>query len=417
MLCGSVGPEQDETRYLKPLLVGMSSASMAMAVEQHQGRHAGESVSLHSAKLLVVDDNRELLHVLNEILSRQGFEVLRAETADQALKTLTTVTPDLIVCDVMLPGKDGYALLHEVRQHPEWAELPFIFLTSLGGREDVYNGKERGCDDYLTKPFDPDELVAVIRGKLTLAEHRKRLSRNMFEGYRKRIIHTLSHEFRTPLVSINTGTELLLDQQHSLGPDQIKRLLESIQRGGYRLERLVNDFMLMQQIDLGHAASSCQRFRRKQPFLYLVESSIESFQEGFPRSQRPENIRFTVLDDAASERAVDVYDVQIAHVIQHLLSNALKFGGDRQPIEVSVASAPSKLVLRIRDHGPGMEGAHTDRACELFSQINRDMNEQQGAGLGLTICRYFTKINDGQIQFRSPDDGSGLVAELQFETA
>ena len=385
-----------------------------MGLQYEKASSAGERAALESAKVMIVDDNVELLQVLEELLSQQGYDVTKAESADRALALLTTSVPDIIVCDVMMPGKDGYALFNEIRQNPEWTDVPFIFLTSLAGREEVQFGKGSGCDDYLTKPFDPTELMAVVKGKLTLAEHRKRLTRNTFESYRKRIIHTLSHEFRTPLVSINTGTELLLDQHSALKEDQVRRLLESIQRGGYRLERLVNDFMLMQQIDLGHAASSCDRFRRKQPFLYLVESSIESFQEGFPRLQRPQNIMFEAVGERVDDCAVNVYDVQIAHVIQHLLSNALKFGGDTQPIEVTLRLSASEAILRVRDYGPGMDGREADKACELFNQINRDTNEQQGAGLGLTICRYFTRINDGRIEFRPPDDGTGLVAELRF---
>ncbi len=376
-------------------------------------KNENELAAPRAARVLLVDDNEELLNVVGEILSRSSFETLMAASAIEAFQLLATSAPDIIVCDVMMPEKDGYEFFREVRQNPDWADIPFIFLTSLAGREEVQQGKGSGSDDYLTKPFDPDELVAVVRGKLSLSEYRKRNAQSSFESYRKRIIHTLSHEFRTPLVSINTGTELLLDRGHPLTDEMTKRLLESIQRGGYRLERLVNDFMLLQQIDLGHAASSCERFRRRQALLLLVQSAVESFQESFPGKSRPENISICASPEA-EDVWVDVYDVQVAHIVQNLLSNAFKFGGEKSPIEVHLSVVGEEVLLAIRDHGPGLENHLLKDACKLFQQINRETHEQQGAGLGLTISNYFAQINNGSVSFVAPQDGKGLVAELRL---
>ncbi len=376
--------------------------------------HTDSTETPQVAKVLIVDDNAELLNVLEEILSQRGFEPVRAVSAENALEILTVTPVDIILCDVMMPGKDGFALFEEVRRNPDWSEVPFVFLTSLAGREEIYSGKGCGCDDYLTKPFDPEELVAVLNGKLSLAGRRKRLAKKNFENYRRRIIHTLSHEFRTPLVSINTGTELLLDGELSMKQENVKRLLESIQRGGLRLERLVNDFMLMQQIDLGHAASSCERFRRPQSFQYLIDSAVESFREGYPTCEHPEKLTYTTNVANPADAQIDVYDVQIAHVVQHLLSNAVKFGGNITPVEISIEIRESEAVLTVRDHGPGMDRKSAERACELFNQLNREVMEQQGAGLGLTISRYFTEINGGRLTFTPPSEGTGLKAELAF---
>jgi signal transduction histidine kinase len=366
--------------------------------------------------VLLIDDSRELRDVLQEIVSSKGWDITCAEDADSGMRALMQSTPDIIICDVMMPDKDGYQFFTEVRSNPDWGNIPFIFLTSLAGREEMLSGKACGCDDYLTKPFDPEELLAVIRGKLALAAHRKKMVHSQFEGYRRRIIHTLSHEFRTPLVSINTGTELLLDEQRTLSEDQTRRLLESIQRGGYRLERLVNDFMLLQQIDLGHAATSCSKFRRSQPFYLLVGSVVESFHESLPRTQ-PVEVRIAEADAQVHESRVNIYDVQVAHVIQHLLSNALKFGGSDKPIDVSLRIEDEHAVLQVRDYGPGLSDRDVERACELFKQIGRETNEQQGAGLGLTISRYFTRINNGALHFKHPVEGRGLCAELAFPLA
>lgn len=375
---------------------------------------SGTETEQRTPRVLVVDDNEPLLGVIRDLLERYGYAVDCANTPVRALEHLTHATPDIILCDVVLPDRTGYELCDEIRCHPEWSQVPVIFLSTLGQREDIRNGYAWGCDGYLPKPFDPEDLLAIVRGRTQTASHRSRMAKLQFEAYRKRIIHTLSHEFRTPLVSITTGAELLLDQQRELNPDQSKRLLESIQRGGYRLERLVNDFMMLQQIDLGHAANTCEKFRRRICLSDLVATSIESFQESRPKGQKCENIVFSALTADAAVGLANLYDVQIASVLHHLLGNAVKFAGSLRPIEVSVGIQGTELVVRIRDHGPGLQSQFFDKATELFSQIDRETTEQQGAGVGLTIARAFTEINDGTIEFIRPAHGPGLIAELRF---
>lgn len=385
-----------------PMLSSLRSSASGSESEQREPR------------VLVVDDNEALLSVIRDLLERYGYAVDCAATPVQALEHLTVATPDIILCDIVLPDRTGYELCDEIRCHPEWSQVPVVFLSSLGQREDIRNGYAWGCDGYLAKPFDPDDLLALVRGRTQAASHRSRMAKIQFESYRKRIIHTLSHEFRTPLVSITTGAELLLDQQRVLNPDQTKRLLESIQRGGYRLERLVNDFMMLQQIDLGHASNTCDKFRRRVCLADLVATSIESFQENRPKGNNCDNIVFSTLSSDAATGLANIYDVQIATVIHHLLGNAVKFAGSVRPIEVSVAAQEHELIVRVRDHGPGLQSQFFDKATELFAQIDRETTEQQGAGVGLTIARAFTEINDGTIEFLRPNHGPGLVAELRF---
>ena len=388
---------------------------------QYQTSNAPSASTPNEAKaagrVLLIDDSEELLKVLEAILLSRGFDVNAFHSAADGLACLAHSVPDIIVCDVMMPGMSGFEFQSEVQLHPDWCDIPFVFLTAMSGREAVVSAKENGCDDYLTKPFDPEELLAVVAGKLTLASHRKRMSVAKLDTYRRRIIHTLSHEFRTPLVSINTGTELLLDQFGRLEDQQMQHLLESIQRGGQRLERLVNDFMLLQQIDLGQAARSMERFRRKLSPAYLLQSAVSAFKEGenLPRDFVPENLELVLGEHEYPK--IEVYDVQVLNVLERLLGNAVKFGGVSNKIVASVRVAYGRAGFVVRDHGPGMPPEAFAAACAPFSQIDREVNEQQGAGLGLTISRYLANLNGGTIHFRTPSEGTGLEVELMFPEA
>ncbi len=365
------------------------------------------------AKVLVVDDNASFLAVIAEFLRNSGYFVLPANTSDLGLQLLHQTTPDLIISDVMMPGIDGHELYDIVRQSPEWCEIPFLYLTALSDPNDIRRGKERGCDDYLIKPFNPEELLSVIRGKLSTAKKRKTLNEEKMDVYRRRIIHTLSHEFRTPLVAINTGTELLLDQHQQLETDRVKNLLESVYRGGQRLQRLVNDFMTLQQIDSGRAAITHQNHCRVCSLGVIAESAIEYFQSTLGETKAP--IELLIPPGAESSANVFVHDIQVVEIVSRLLSNAHKFGSEK-PISVSISIDENRAAIHVRDQGPGLAAEMFEKAIQTFTQINREKLEQQGAGLGLTIANYYTELNGGALSFQNPD-GGGVEAIIAFDRA
>ncbi len=351
--------------------------------------------------VLVVDDNRELLGVLKGFLGRHGLRVITAECGTAALELLAYARPELVVCDILMPRMDGYELQRVLLSDPKWSDIPFIFLSALSAEEEVQYGRELGCDEYLTKPFDLSELLAVIKGKLTLAQQRARMNELKAGETHRRIINTLSHEFRTPLVSISTGAELLRDEHDSLDQKQFSQLLEMIWRGGQRLERLVNDF-----------------YRQRVSLSNVVQLAVESYKETL-FSGETANIE-VLLPKEKRDLWIEVFDPHVVSIIQRLLSNAHKFGGPENKISVGIGKIDNSGFVCIRDRGPGMETSHVDvltHACEPFTQFKREVLEQQGCGLGLAICRKLAGINGATLSFRRPDEGPGLEAILSFSLA
>lgn len=123
-----------------------------------------------SKRLLVVDDEANLLRAVAAILRGESFEVATARNAREALVQVAQNLPDLIVSDVRMPGMDGYAFARQLHASPHTALIPIVFLTAKGEIEDRVEGFRAGVDAYLTKPFEPDELVAVVRNILQRVE-------------------------------------------------------------------------------------------------------------------------------------------------------------------------------------------------------------------------------------------------------
>lgn len=388
------------------------------------GVAAGEQPAI--PHVLVVDDNDPLLSVLSETLQGVGMQVTTASGAAYALSILSGIKPDVIVCDIMMPEMDGFQFQEEILKNPEWADIPFVFLSALNTPDEVRYGKSRGCDDYITKPFDPTDLVSVIHGKLQLSKERRRQSEQRALDARRRIIHTLSHEFRTPLVAISTGSELLREQFKSLDETRIYHLIESIHRGGQRLQRLIDDFMTLQQIDSGLAETAHQKLCRDTSVVSLVEQSVDGFEDAHPGDRLC--LQLNLPNEAVP--VISVYDAQVLDALRRLLSNSRKFGGSDKPVEITVAledfSAPALdaevgsdtempgVAIHIRDHGAGIPAEALQQICQMFTQVDREKLEQQGCGLGLSIASYFVKLNGGRLDFKNLPNQQGFEVTALF---
>lgn len=131
------------------------------------------------AKILAVDDERHIARLVQVNLERQGHQVTLAYDGEEALQKVAQEKFDLIVCDVMMPRKDGFQVLNELKANPETAEIPVIMLTAKAQDADVFRGWSSGVDCYLTKPFNPQELVNFVQRVL---ESQNQTGGDSFDG-------------------------------------------------------------------------------------------------------------------------------------------------------------------------------------------------------------------------------------------
>ena len=120
--------------------------------------------------ILVIDDNADIRDNTAEMLELAGYNVLTAENGERGVDLALKEKPDMIICDIRLPELDGYDVLLLLRQHPVAKKIPFIFLTAKTERSDFRKGMDLGADDYITKPFDEDELLSAVEVRLKKAK-------------------------------------------------------------------------------------------------------------------------------------------------------------------------------------------------------------------------------------------------------
>jgi signal transduction histidine kinase len=361
--------------------------------------------------VILVDGDATILGVLRTLFCTNGFHVHCADSGIAAKELLQRQGCDVIVCDFMLLRQGGIEFLKEVRAIPAISHIPFVILSGLSDSEEVSKDLIHGVDLYVRKPFDPEYLLELVRGQAIRSKEWQLRQMQLQDKFQKRVIHTLSHEFRTPLVAINTGAELLLERGDSLSEDRTKSLLEAIQRGGQRLERLVNDFMLIQQAEAGIA----KRLYDSRAQIVVVSELVSEVLEATDNKIFRDRTRL-IIELGASEEKARLYRPQFQEVLLRVLENAAKFSGESGDIEVSLEKGEQELLLAVKDRGIGVSSNQVKKAVEIFGQIDRETLEQQGGGLGLALVVRYVDIFGGRFLLNERE-GGGTIAKIEIPLA
>jgi two-component system, sensor histidine kinase and response regulator len=346
--------------------------------------------------VLVIEDESLLLEEVLEWLQYEGYNAIGAPNGIIGTEMALKQHPDVILSDIMMPHKDGYRVLLDIRTNPDTALTPFIFMSAKADRFDIRSGMELGADDYITKPFSREELLGTIRTRLnkqTLIEDK---TEKALEELRRSIAYLLPHELRTPLVSIIGYGELLSLDASILSASKIQEMGLSIVESGNRLHHLIENYLLYAQIEL-------LRSDRRQ-LEHLREERLDNPQQVIKyvtlymaeRAKRVSDIRF----DLAPDTRIHVSHDSLKKILEEVLGNAFKFSKPGSPVELISVATGDVFTLQITDHGRGMT---TDQVRKLgaYLQFDRRFHEQQGSGLGLTIANSLIDLHGGRMEIMS----------------
>jgi DNA-binding response OmpR family regulator len=205
-------------------------------------------------KILVIEDEKSVRQNLIRILRTAGFQVNAAPNGVVGLQLAQEDLPDLILCDVMMPELDGFGVIKELQKNPQTALIPFIFLTGKADHSDLRQGLELGADDYLTKPFEVDELLRAIEARFNkhqLQENRYELLINEMKNIRKlmeakeHLWANLEQELRRPLSNIIMALKML---EHDVSKEQRERYLQILKSEFSREISLLNESSKLQEL-------------------------------------------------------------------------------------------------------------------------------------------------------------------------
>jgi two-component system sensor histidine kinase/response regulator len=346
-------------------------------------------------KILVIEDEDDIRDIIIQLLEAHDFQVIDAEDGETGVKLAIQHHPDLIICDMMMPGLDGYGVLRELHNHPSTHTIPFIVLTAKAGKEDMRLAMELGADDYLTKPFTASELLGAVKIRLEKKELFQQQSDKKLNELRHNLTRSLPHELLTPLNGILGFAKLLSDNADSIKPDEIKEMAEMIDSSSHRLHTMIQNFLLYAQLEIfSHDPKRLQIFLEGETggtqviLRSVAQKKAEEFNRMADLSLNLQNIPLPIAEHWFNKMA------------KELIDNAFKFSHPGTPVEVNTTVTGNHFILSVCDRGRGMT-AEQIANVGAYVQFERKIYEQQGSGLGLSITKRFTKLYGGRLMIDS----------------
>lgn len=345
------------------------------------------------AVILVIEDEPQIREDIVQILELSGHEPISAGNGQDGIGLAHTRRPELIVCDVMMPELDGYGVLEALNNSPQTDPVPFIFLTGHANHQELRYGMELGADDYLGKPFTPDELINTVESRLAKQAKLKRREQERIEAVTLNLALSLPHELNTPLNGILGLASLLQEGGSSMDEAEIQDIAQQLKSSGERLYRMTQNFLLYSHLELQLAQQSSQASPDD-----LFEISLTT--EVIPDVVNKVSQKFDRQADITLELeaiSVAMHGSDLSKLVTELFDNALKFSPTGTPIIIRGYCQHQDWILEISDQGRGFTAIQAQRISAGL-QFERHLREQQGSGLGLAIVDRLAQLHEGRFQ-------------------
>jgi two-component system, sensor histidine kinase and response regulator len=343
----------------------------------------------HKDSILVVDDAPENLRLLADILAVRGYQVRPARNGPMALSSARSDPPDLILLDILMPDMDGFKVCQLLKADERTRDIPVIFITALSETLDKVKAFSVGGVDYITKPFQIEEVFARVETHLALRRTQKSLQEQIAEL--DAFAHTVAHDLKGPLGPIVGYAEALEDNYAALSSTEVHKGLQAIARNGRKMGSIISELLLL---------AGVHRMEVEMTPLDMA-SIVAEAQQRLAETIKTFQAEISVPNLSAWPVALG-YAPWVEEVWVNYLSNAIKFGG--------TPSAAPRLELGATSQGDGTirfwvhdngQGLCPPAQAQLFTAFTRLETRVRGHGLGLSIVKRIVEKLGGQVEVES----------------
>jgi len=356
--------------------------------------------------ILIVDDLPKNIQIVAKFLTDEGYNLFFAQNGEAALKLIKSRSFDLILLDVMMPTMDGFEVCSEIKKNDDIKDIPIIFLTAKADEQSFSKGFALGGVDYITKPFNPVELLTRVKNHIKLRQHEKELLN--LNKTKDLLLSVISHDLKVPFYNIISLGEMLLGNFESVDNLTKKEIIANIvesSRSSYNLlDNLLNWTRLQtgriafhpERVDLNQVIGEVMSFIRSQAMNKEVHCEVESLEEIYLNA--------------------DVNMLQA--IIRNLVSNAIKYTPRGGSVILKTMKDGRKIKIVVSDTGIGMS---KEKSGQLLTnqqiESTPGTENEPGTGFGLLLINEFIKIHNGDLEIESTlKKGTSFIITLPVDT-
>ena len=348
-------------------------------------------------KILIVDDVVSNVLLLKILLTNEKFQVCTASNGNMCIEMAKSEHPDLILLDVMMPDLNGFDTAVILKKNPETLDIPIIFLTALNNPNDLVKGFQVGANDFLTKPFNKEELVMrvmhqiqLVAAKRIIVKQNEELKRTI--SNRDKMYSVIAHDLRSPMASIRMVLNLAVNvvSPETVG-EEIYGLLDKANRESEETHDLLDNLLKWTKSQTGRLNVVYQDVD--------LDDIVPGVVDIFMIIAEMKKIDLKYLP-AVEKLTVHADNDMIKTIIRNFLSNAIKFTPEGKSIEVFYQREGDFARVSVRDHGVGID---PERVSTIFhtGETTYGTGGEEGSGLGLQLCQDFARKNGGDAHVES----------------
>lgn len=357
----------------------------------------------YTGNVLVVDDTPQNVQLLTRILRSEGHTIQTALSGMDAIDTAHEVIPDVVLLDIQMPEMDGYEVCEYFKANETLMHIPIIFISALTDTEGIIKALHAGGVDYVTKPFNIQEVVARVNSQMVVVEQRREIDRlheqdiqhyHAIDDMKNEFIRMATHDLKNPLGIVMGYAEIF---EHIQIQDERQRALmdqglDAIQHAIDKMMNLVTDML-----DLAKMGTNVGLQLETMELVPVVSRWVEAH-----RVRADEKEQWLNFTSDHEEFTVEMDPRSFERVVDNLVSNAIKYTPEGGRIDVSIEQGEDCAIIKVADNGYGIP---TDSLGSIFNAFYRvpleEHRQAEGTGLGLSIVKTIVEQHDGRIYVES----------------
>ena len=354
-----------------------------------------QQINRSDYKILIVDDVVSNVLLLKILLTNEKFQVCTANCGSMCIEQARNEKPDLILLDVMMPDMSGFDTVVIMKKDPELKEVPIIFLTALNSPQDLVKGFQVGANDFLSKPFNKEELIVRVMHQIELVAAKRLIQKQNREllatiNNRDKMYSVIAHDLRSPMASIRMVLNLAVATiPADIVGEEIFGLIDKANKESEEVHDLLDNLLKWTKSQTGRLNVVLQDLD--------LNDIIPGVVDIFEMIAATKHIKLSYTGQSTIVRADND---MLKTVVRNFMSNAVKFSPENSSIEISVVTEGDFAKVSVRDHGVGISA---DRLGSIFhkGETTYGTGGEEGSGLGLQLCQDFARKNGGDVSVES----------------
>ena len=357
-------------------------------------------------KILIIEDDNNIRESIDDLLRMKGYKTIVAKNGEEGLLLSETNRVDLVVCDIMMPGIDGYNVLKKMREDYKTANLPFIFLSAKSQKEDLRSGMKLGADDYLTKPFLSSELFEAIETRLSRQEVLYDRVADDMQLLNVRTNNLVNNELIEATQSIGMFSDLIINNIDYYSATETVEVAHIIKGKAAKLNRRLRNLMLFQTLR-GSKIAEANNNENKKGHTSNANNLISNTTLQVAKEYKRE-LDINMIELANTN--VAIFESNLAIIFEEVIRNAFENSKEGQLVTIESVNSENSLEIHVSNKGKAIpeKSVELTKTLEIITDLNDSFS-----GFGLYLAAQLTNKAGGSLSVKRQDDINEVIITLK----